>query len=297
MEQNYRLQLLAPPDHHPSNVFSGANIDAKMHSRQLNSLQSLRGRIYLQERAIQPWELDAAGRFQMPGDEQGWHFLLIDNEQQVIGCIRYLVHPGTVPFDNLYIGHSSMALNAEWHDKVQEAVEADLKLVREQNLSYIEIGGWAVDEAWRGTSAALEILLASYALGRLWGGCLGSCTATVRHASSSMLRRIGGSRFRVNGVDLPSYEDPGYGCAMELLRFDSRAPSLRFLPLIERVEAKLASIVAIVPGASRDLARSIVGFPDQRAFPADFTQQSHAFSPNATRLDEESFLNETINAY
>jgi hypothetical protein len=285
MEQNYRLQLLAPADNHPSNAFSVANIDAQMHSRQLSSLQSLRGRIYLQERAIQPWEVDAAGRFRMPGDELGWHFLLIDGEERVIGCIRYLVHPGTVVFDRLRIGHSSMALGAEWHDRVREAVETDLKLVLEQNLSYIEIGGWAVDEGWRGTSAALEILLASYALGRLWGGCLGSCTATVRHASSSMLRRVGGARFRVRGEVLPPYEDPSYGCAMELLRFDSRAPSPRFLPLIERVEAKLASTVAIVPGASRDLTHAIVGDP---------RQLTHIFSPTPARAGDESFWNEPI---
>jgi hypothetical protein len=209
----------------------------------------------------------------------------------VIGCIRYLVHPCTVAFDKLRIGHSSMALTAEWHDRVQEAVEADLKLVREQNLSYIEIGGWAVDEAWRGTSAALEILLASYALGRLWGGCLGSCTATVRHASSSMLRRIGGSRFRVKGEVLPPYEDPSYGCAMELLRFDSRAPSPRFLPLVERVEAELASTVAIVPSVSHDFTHSIFGIPDQHGFPADLKHRSDTFLSDTVRVGEASLLN------
>jgi hypothetical protein len=293
MEQNYRFQLLAPPDNHPSSAFSQASIDDQTYARRLSSLQRLRGLIYLQERAIQPWEVDAAGRFPMPGDELGWHFLLVDDEEQVIGCIRYLVHPGTVAFNKLRICHSSMAQDADWHDKVQEAVEIDLKLVLEQNLSYIEIGGWAVAEAWRGTSAALEILLASYALGRLWGGCLGSCTATVRHASSSMLRRIGGSRFRVRGEVLPPYEDPSYGCAMELLRFDSRAPSPRFLPLIERVEAKLACTIAIVPSASH-LTHPVFGIPEQRAFPADHKQRSHAFSSNTARLSKESFLNEPI---
>jgi hypothetical protein len=247
MEQSHRFQLLAPPAH-ANHAFSVATIDEETFSRQLTALQRLRGRVYLRDRAIQPWEVDARSAYRMPGDDLSWHFLLIHGEQEVIGCVRFLVHPSTVSFKQLRICHSSMAGDAAWQDQVQQAIEADLTLARQENLSYIEIGGWALEEAWRGTSAALEILVASYALGRLWGGCLGSCTATVRHSSASILRRIGGSRFQVNGELIPPYEDPSYGCEMELLRFDSRSPALRFVPLIDRVEAKLAQTPAIVRG-------------------------------------------------
>jgi hypothetical protein len=246
MVQGYRFQILAPVDNHPSNAFCRARIDDEFYFKQLASLQNLRGRVYLQDRAIQPWEVDAHGRFPMLGDDLSWHFLLVDEGQEVIGCVRYLIHPQNTSFNKLLICHSSMASNAEWHDKVREAVEADLRLALEERLSYIEIGGWALAEAWRGTSAALEILVASYALGNLWGGCLGSCTATVRHSSASILRRIGGVRFQVRGEALPPYEDASYGCQMELLRFDSRSPARRFLPLIKEVEEKLANTVAMV---------------------------------------------------
>jgi hypothetical protein len=266
MVQSYRFQILAPPDNHPSDAFSGARIDDEVYSQQLASLQSLRGRVYLQDHAIQPWELDVQSRFPMPGDDLSWHFLLTDDEQEVIGCVRYLVHPQTISFNKLLIAHSSMVSNAEWHDKVREAVEADLKLALEQHLSYVEIGGWALAEAWRGTSAALEILVASYALGNLWGGCLGSCTATVRHSSSSILRRIGGSRFQVRGESLPPYEDPSYGCEMELLRFDSRSPARRFIPLISQVEEKLANTVAMVRTGSKDFTKSVFGVSEERPF-------------------------------
>ena len=84
-----------------------------------------------------------------------------------------------------------------WGAKVREAVEIDLALAREKGFAYVEIGGWALTEEWRSTRAALEILVGSYALAHLWGGCLGACTATARHGSSSMLRRIGGSPLRV----------------------------------------------------------------------------------------------------
>ncbi|MGH9581394.1 MAG: hypothetical protein ACRD4O_00465, partial [Bryobacteraceae bacterium] len=79
----------------------------------------------------------------------------------------------------------------------------------------------------------------------LWGGCLGSCQATVRHGSSSILRRIGGSQLEHAGEALPPYEDPNYGCTMQLLRFDSRMPAQRFVPLINQLRTKLAGSVAV----------------------------------------------------
>ncbi len=106
--------------------------------------------------------------------------------------------------------------------------------------AYVEVGGWALSEQWRGTRAALEILVGSYALAQLWGGCVGSCTATVRHSSSSMLRRLGGQSFEIAGQSLPSYNDPEYECVMELLRFDYRSPAARFLPLINQLRATLS---------------------------------------------------------
>jgi hypothetical protein len=80
----------------------------------------------------------------------------------------------------------------------------------------------------------------SYALGQIWGGCVGSCTATIRHSSSSMLRRIGGESFTVGDETLPAYDDPNYDCRMELLRFDYRSPAKRFLPLIHQLKTTLS---------------------------------------------------------
>ena len=245
MQQNYRYQLLAPPQTHSNSAFGRSKINEQLYRQSLASVQSLRGRIYLKDGAIQPWELDEHGRFCMRGDEQSWHFLLIDEEEQAIGCAKYLVHPGTVRFESLRISHSPIARHRLWGMKVRQAVEADLKRAREENLSYVEVGGWALSEEWRGTRAALEILVASYALGQLWGGSIGSCTATVRHHSSSILRRIGGCSFQVDGERVPPYDDPYYGCTMELLRFDSRSPAQRFIPLIDQLKAKVASTPTI----------------------------------------------------
>lgn len=239
MQQNYRFQLLAPPEI-PDGTFGRQHTSKQLYDHFLASIQKLRGCIYLKDGAIQEPELDDDGRFSMPGDKRSWHLLLIDGSQKVIGGARYLVHPNSVRFDQLRVSHSGLAKDPAWAAKVRHAVEQHLALARVHNYSYVEIGGWVLSEEWRGTRAALEIVVASYALAHLWGGCVGSCTATARHGSSSILRRIGGSSFHFAGEPLPAYEDSQYGCQMELLRFDCRTPSLRFAQLIGQLRSKLA---------------------------------------------------------
>jgi predicted GNAT family N-acyltransferase len=223
-----------------------------MHRQYLHGMQQLRGQVYLKDGAIQACELDDDGCFRMRGDEQSWHLLLVDGAREVIGCARYLVHSNKTDFEKLRISHSALAKDPEWGPKVRAAVKADLEMARQNDFSYVEIGGWALAEEWRNSRAALEILVGSYALAHLWGGALGACTATVRHGSSSMLRRLGGSGLKLNGEELPQYEDPQYDCKMELLRFDSRTPAPRFLPLISQLKAELADVVAITPEPVRD---------------------------------------------
>jgi hypothetical protein len=244
MYQRYRLQLLAPTQVKAGIPFSKFITDSHAYRKFLVGLQRLRGRLYLEDGAIKPSDLDLSGRFQMPGDEQAWHLLLVDENAEVIGCARYLLHPNTVEFHSLRISHCAQARDAIMGPKVREAVEADLELARRNDLSYVEIGGWALATAWRGTKAGLDILAASYALGDLWGGCLGVCTATARHGSASILRRMGGSSFHYDGNPIPAYEDPQYGCEMELLRFE-RAPAQRFAALIDPLRTRLAAIPAI----------------------------------------------------
>ncbi len=245
MQTNYRFELLAPAHATSGGAFGRSRSNEQLYRQHLASMQTLRGRVYLRDGAIQPCELDDQGRFHMRGDEQNWHFLLLDGQEQTIGCARYLVHPNTVAFENLRISHSPLMRDRKWGEKLRDAVEADLWRARQENLSYVEIGGWALCEQWRGTRAALEILVASFALGQLWGGSLGSCMATVRHHSSSILRRIGGSSFQMAGEAIPAYEDPYYGCTMELLRFDSRSPARRFVPIINQLKAKIANTPAV----------------------------------------------------
>lgn len=245
MPQNYRFQLLAPLHSRTGSAIGRSMVDEELYRRHFASMQRLRGRVYLKDGAIQPWELDDTGRFHMQGDEQSWHFLLIDDQEEVIGCARYLLHPDGVGYDQLRLRHSAIANDPSWGEKVRSAVEADLEYAQREGLSYVELGGWALSEEWRGTKAALEILLASYAWAQSIGNCICACTATVRNNSASILRRIGGKGFQAAGESLPTYNDPQYGCLMELLRFDSRSVDQRFVAIVDQIKSKLSKSVVI----------------------------------------------------
>ena len=255
METNYSFQLLAPLQSRYTDRFTGTKRNEQ------------RGRVYLKDGAIKPWELDEDGRFYMHGDEQSWHLLLLNEIGEVIGCAKYRVHQSSVAFPMLQVSQSTIAKHSTLGFKVRAAVEADLRRCQQNNLAYVEVGGWALSEEWRNTRAALEILVGSFALAQLWGGCLGSCTATVRHSSSSILRRIGGINYEFEGDPISSYYDPEYGCDMELLHFDYRTPSPRFLPLIKVLETSLAKSSVICSGQGAFPSSAVSEYiPQQNGF-------------------------------
>jgi hypothetical protein len=110
----------------------------------------------------------------------------------------------------------------------------------------------------------LLLALAAYSLGRRLGGALGITTATVRHSSSTILRRLGGSHLEAGGTIVPSYFDPKYNCEMELLRFDSRKPNAKYTGLIELLRDRLTNVSVI---ASDAIGLSSVSVPQFRGGP------------------------------
>jgi hypothetical protein len=176
----------------------------------------------------------------MQRDNDSWHFLLINPENDVIGCVRYLAHPSHAGVDDLYIGHCPLIDDPVWGGKFRATLESDLTFARDNLLTFIEVGGWAIDSNYRHTKAALEILLASFAWARTIGGAIGCCTATFRNSSAPMLRRIGGRSFEYNNEVIPPYEDAAYGCTMEALRFHFQNFDPRFQKLVDSISARLA---------------------------------------------------------
>ncbi|HEY2016105.1 MAG TPA: hypothetical protein VGH38_21530 [Bryobacteraceae bacterium] len=116
---------------------------------------------------------------------------------------------------------------------------------RRMRIRFGEVGGWAVAESHRWTLEPLRIILATYGLLQLLGGCSGVATATFRHSSAMILRKIGLTSLESDGAELPPYYDPNYRCHMEVLRFDSRFPNPKYREWVSELAASLASAPVI----------------------------------------------------
>jgi hypothetical protein len=237
-----RLVLIAPRQSAIGWYFQDVHVDPTRRRRLLHTMQRLRGRIYLDDGAICREDLSVDGRHQTPEDDKSWHLLMLNGHGRVSACVWYLEHTATAAFDHLRARHTPLAGHQQWGGRLWRAVESELAIAREHRLRYAEVGGWAVSADSRRTSEGLLLALAAYSLGRIGNGTLGMTTATVRHASSTILRRLGGAPLEADGEMIPSYFDPRYRCQMEMLRFDSRQPSGRYAPLIDRLKDKLARV-------------------------------------------------------
>ena len=153
----------------------------------------------------------------------------------------------------LGVFHSSLASCPQWGPTLKRAVESEIALAKTRRLSFVEVGGWAVAEHVRNTAEPLRLGLVAYSLGRLMGGAVGLCTATRRHCSSSILRRIGGSCLEHEGTVIPTYYDPRYACEMDILRFHSWSPNPRYELWIEEIRKSLQRLT-IVQNSGRGLA-------------------------------------------
>jgi hypothetical protein len=208
--------------------------------------------VYLRDGAVQKSDFTADGRHRLPVDERSWHVLSLDREDRVCACLRYLDEIEAKGFDDLWIRHAALSRLPALGRKFRGAVESTLKLAVRLGMGFGEAGGWAVAEAHRCTVEALRIVLATYGLARLLGGALGVASATFRHGSASILRRIGLRSLEAGEEELPPYFDPHYGCQMEVLQFDSRHPS----PKYENWVADLAEDLALAPVICRERTRS-----------------------------------------
>jgi len=242
-----RLVLLAPTDAELAPAFLQTAADSGRHRDLLHGAQRLRGASYLKDGAIHASQLTADGRLETPEDARAWHLLMLDNWKRVSACVWYLEHEMPASLKQLKVRNCPLTADTHWRGRFELAVHSELGRARRDGLRYVEIGGWAVEETSRRRSEGLVLALAAYSLGRLFGGALGLTTATVRHHSSAILRRLGGSCLEANGSPLPPYYDPRYNCQMELLRFDSRQPSFAYAGAIDLLKEQIVRSLVVRP--------------------------------------------------
>jgi len=248
--------------------FRNVQSDSGHYEDLFAEMQRFRGRVYLSDGAVKPADL-SDGRHSVAIDEQSWHVLSLDSRGRICACLRYLDERGAAGFQDLWVRHSALAHSPEFAGRFRGAVESEMTRARQSHVGFGEVGGWAVDESHRWTLEPLRIILATYGLLQLHGGCTGVATATFRHSSAAILRRIGLSSLTYGGAPLPAYFDPNYGCHMEVLTFDSRFPNAKYRNSVE----ELSRILAASPVICRDrmmsnIHRVIRGFETPAAQPA-----------------------------
>jgi hypothetical protein len=263
---NSRLVLLSPSNASMPSTFENVDYMPLRHAQLMVDMQRLRGSIYLKDGAVERHQLTIDGRHQTPEDEKSWHLLMVDKRGHVDACVWYMAHNPNVSVDRLRVRHCPLLENAVWRRTLVGAVESELARAKQAGMGYAEVGGWAVAEQSRCTSEGLILALAGYSLGRLLGGALGITTATVRHCSSTILRRLGGTDLQIAGRTVPSYYDPQYKCQMELLRFDSRQPSSKYNALVEMLKRKLTEVLVVSPAERAHSQNGYDGFRQAAGF-------------------------------
>ena len=240
------LVLLAPAGCPVPGSFTRRSDDRDRHARWLSEAQRVRGSIYLADGAVLASQLTPDGRHVQRTDYDSWHLLAVDGNGDVQGCARYRHLTGNVGFDDLGVRDSWLARCDQWGASLKAAVESEIVRARQRGAAFSEVGGWAIVPEKRCTTEALRIAMATYSLARILGGCVGISTATERHHSSSILRRIGGRSLEYDGTDLPSYYDPQYRCRMEVLRFDSSSPDASCSRWVEQLSSQLVAVPVVV---------------------------------------------------
>lgn len=237
--------LLAPVTWRQEHRFEDLVVDPSAHDTLIGALQRFRGKAYLDDGALRASELTPDGRHCQPMDYNSWHLVALNGSGDIISCARY--YPIPQPrFESTVASKSALANSPEWQAKVRGAVEATIRRAAKRGANFAELGGWCVADASRNSAQALRTVLLMYALGEILGGTVGLSTATKRHASSSILQRLGARRADLNGEVLPSYFEPMFDCEMELLQFDSLRPAERYAPRVAEYGALMKSGMRVV---------------------------------------------------
>jgi hypothetical protein len=222
------------PDFFPEVIVDGTRA-----GELLNEMQRFRGRIYLKEGAISSAQLTADGRHDLPDDGDSWHLLIRGDNDTVQGCMRYRNYRQSVPIQQLGVSSSAIAQCDRWGPSVRNGIQAEIATARYEGIGFGEAGGWALAEELRNSTEALRMVLATYSLAQVLGDAIVLSTATMRNGSAPILCRIGGRSLHTEAGELPAYYDPHYGCEMQIIRFDSRAPNPKYHVWVNQLRSDL----------------------------------------------------------
>jgi hypothetical protein len=232
--------------------------DPRQHDTLLHQAQRLRGKMYLKDGAIQVNQLTPDGRHVQAADAVSWHLLTLNQAGRVSACIRYRAHAPTVSYEDLGIAAVLAYQSGGFAKLAERMVRNEIAKAKWLGFSYVELGGWVVDDDLRCSTEAMRMLLMMYSLSQLLGGAIALTTATTRHHSSSILRRSGGKSLTDGAVEVPTYFDSRYNCEMELLSFDSRSPNPRYAGWIQEFREEAFQNIPMVCAAPIGVSQSLL---------------------------------------
>jgi hypothetical protein len=213
------------------------------HCDAFSEIQRFRGRVYVADSAIPASALDEKGRHSQDFDFENYHLCLRNLEGQIRGCFRLRLHPLGAAIRDLKLYDVIERMPRELADLSYGALAAVFELSSREGIRIGEVGGWAIDEKLRHHCAATLLPFAAWALYQVIGNAMVVASATTRHHSSAILKRMGGFALMYGGTKSPRFVDDFHGCELELLGFDSRRPHPKYEKLVAELKEVLLSKV------------------------------------------------------
>jgi hypothetical protein len=254
---NLQFKVLAPASADVPSKFRYRRVDPATHANLVFEIQMVRG-LALRECVSNGSHLLPDGRHFQPIDANSWHILLQQPDGRTLGCARY--RPIAGHGDQLGAHHSAIANSNRYGPLLKSAMENLISKVQERGKHYGEAGGWALRRELRGSTAAVNVALMTFALAEHLGSGLAFTTATRMHRSSSILCRIGASRL----PELPAYYEPKFGSILEVLHFDLPNKNPRYAARLDKLREQILRTPVI---CARDTSDECPSLPHPSAMP------------------------------
>jgi hypothetical protein len=235
------LAIIPPlfPSTGPDCVIGESFSSLAEHRVAVSEVQRFRGRVYVEDGAIPTSALDEEGRHYQEFDFENYHLCLRDLDRRIRACFRLRLHDPAVEIRDLKL-HEVIERMPSGRAVLCYGALADLfELSRQEQVRIGEVGGWAVDEELRCHRGSTVLPFAAWSLYQIVGNALVVASATSRHHSSAILKRIGGFALKHGDAQLPCFMDEFHGCEIELLGFDSRRPNAKYEKLVTELKSYL----------------------------------------------------------
>jgi len=218
----HRIIFLAPPGTKPG--FGSTKVDPERWRSLLFGACKVRGSAYLEDGAIQQHDLHSDGSFRLPMDDNSWHVLMVDDDDQVTATLRATVLPLDSRKRKGKLPHVGASLGRAESDQFRPRFKAELFLSTlglvfgSERTQFMVVGGWASDRHSAPPSAGAELALSVWAFSRHTEVAGALCVASERHDAHGQLVRTGAVPIRAIGSQ-DMYFDSAYGCRVGLLGF------------------------------------------------------------------------------